>query len=111
MVYPAGNDGDGRNEQHAVLVFDEGSASTVTFFRDSPSVHTSRSALAQAARAYFEEYPDPRPWHRAEHGSGWVLTFEEHELLGIKAGEVFITQTGEYALEDPRIKDARLIYE
>jgi len=78
VVYPKG---DG-----IVLAMGEHSGRGVEAIRTQAN-HT-RTALHDAARAYFDAHPEPKPWHNAKPREVWVLSAEDGDEATTGAFEV-----------------------
>lgn len=52
-------------------VMDEASGDTWSY--DETGLRDCRGEAWEAARAYFDAHPEPKPWHDAEEGDIWVL--------------------------------------
>lgn len=80
---------------------------------------SSDDPMSQAARAYFDAHPEPKPWHHAEEGEVWVFSTHEGVFPAFiesrldHAGPVltFDSETREYALTDPQITDGHCIWQ
>lgn len=72
VVYPRG---DG-----AVAVLYERHAEGGILYRRGDPVHDMEG---EAARAYFDAHPEPKPWHDAKPGEVWALSVEGEEIACI----------------------------
>lgn len=75
VVYHARN----VNGDHKVLNEPDGHG--LLWGRDMEPAPASSDVLESAARAYFDSRPEPKPWHEAKTGEGWVLTIDGHEQI------------------------------
>jgi hypothetical protein len=55
-----------------------------------------------AARAYFDAHPEPKPWHDAKEGEVWALRFEDDddEFAAFKYGTRWKSTEGGWPNED-----------
>ena len=68
----------------------------------------ARKRARDAARAYFEAHPEPKPWHEAKEGEVWVITYKGEEYPAIFQAGMFRDHGGSW---DPdRITAGRRIY-
>lgn len=59
----------------SVTVFEESSpTAALTFWKGVSRPGTSSGKYMDAARAYFDAHPEPKPWHEAVEGEVWALT-------------------------------------
>lgn len=70
LVREIGPDGFGRRR---VQVLNERTFEMTVF---NPNVTTGESAKHRAAREFFAEHPERKPWEKAEVDHIWALTFE-----------------------------------
>lgn len=60
---------------------------------------------------YFAAHPVPKPWHAAQPGEAWVITYGGEEYAVISDGAYFLWQAGsEQAITDSLITDAHRIW-
>lgn len=87
VVYPKHPDGGGRPD--SFRVFQESTGNTWSY--DLEHLRDTKGEPWDAARAYFDAHPEPKPWHDAKEGEVWVVTKEDTE--------------GEFAavVSDPRV--------
>ncbi|MGW9587463.1 hypothetical protein [Microbacterium sp. NPDC055455] len=69
VVYP---DESGKTEVVEVLCESTGMSLSSTRTGNAPH----RDAHADAARAYFDAHPEPKPWHEAQIDEVWLLTID-----------------------------------
>lgn len=67
-----------------------------------------RTAMQQAARAYFDAHPEPKPWREAREGEVWVITVPEGTYPAIFQADAFRDAGGPWDVRD--ITDARRIW-
>lgn len=79
VVYrkPGADDEDGR----AALVLDERTGVAPRRWERG----FDSGVFGQAARAYFDAHPEPKPWHNALPGEVWVITTAESEEIAVRA--------------------------
>lgn len=100
-----------RDFTHYVRVLDESGAVWDVVYREG--VEDRGSLTAQAAHAYFDAHPEPKPWHDAKPGEVWLLTFREgtlHEGSYVSGDWSFIAADHAVPHDDPRITSARKIW-
>lgn len=71
VVYPRPN--------HVAVVHEQ-SGNALQATREQADINTG---LCRAARAYFDAHPEPKPWHDAEPGEGWLLTIDGRECAAV----------------------------
>lgn len=54
--------------------------------------------MANAARAYFDAHPEPKPWHDAKPGEVWVLTVAEIGESAYVSGD-FAFRAADHAID------------
>ncbi|MBO3663702.1 hypothetical protein [Microbacterium stercoris] len=68
VVYP--------RENGSVTVFEESNpTAALTFWKHVRNAEVTSGAFMEAARAFFEAHPEPKPWHDAKPGELWAITF------------------------------------
>ncbi len=71
-------------ENGSVTVFEESMpTAALTFWKNLGATGTSSGKYMAAARAYFDAHPEPKPWHDAEPGEGWLLTIDGNECAAV----------------------------
>ncbi|AXA95421.1 hypothetical protein [Microbacterium sp. PM5] len=69
------------------------------------------SQYAAAARAFFGAHPEPKPWHSAKPGEGWLLTIDGEERVAVRgAVEDFVHEKGVTPWSSPTITSGRRIW-
>lgn len=109
VVYPLPqqDDRDGR----CVRVVCEREALYRTFWEHEVAVRRGETKYGEVARNYFAAHPEPRPWHDAETGEGWLLTIEGEERLAVVDDEgEFVTATRSFEAGDDLISAGRRIW-
>jgi hypothetical protein len=81
--------------------------------RKGINAHTD--AHADAARAYFDAHPEPKPnpWHDAKEGEGWVLTLDDfnHQAVVVSNdGKFLFRDGGASRLDAPWITAGRRVF-
>lgn len=67
------------------------------FSRAVASTYAGRGGAEQAAHAYFEAHPEPKPWQDAKPGEIWALT-----VLDEGAERAYTVRPGRFVGEDAR---------
>lgn len=106
-----------KHSDSGVRVLDESTGETTIFSRNSA---TGMSKKHRAARAYFETFPEPKPWHSALPGEVWDVDVERGGIRAVTVHSkdyavpvvAFRDAFGddEYIFDDPSIRDARRVY-
>ncbi|HLS01115.1 MAG TPA: hypothetical protein VK054_03920 [Beutenbergiaceae bacterium] len=72
------------------------------------------SDVREAAARYFEQHPEPKPWHNAQDGELWVLTIDGGQEGALAwrtpAHAQFETATGTIDATDTRITHATRVW-
>lgn len=61
-----------------------------------PRGAATSGACSDAARAYFDAHPEPKPWHDAKPGEVWEVNVDD-PLIGERAMTVFLGDSGPVA--------------
>lgn len=73
--------------------------------------HQWSDDLRAIAREYISAHPEPKPWHDAKHGEGWVLTIDGAERVAVRGPvEDFIHEKGVTPWSSTTITAGRRIY-
>ena len=67
-------------EQPAVIVVNEkhgGNAYVSATGSSASGIAAADALIFDAAQAYFDAHPEPKPWHDAKPGEVWEITFDE----------------------------------
>ena len=68
---------------------------TATFRRDDSD---GLGPLSRVARAYFDAHPEPKPWHDAKPGEGWVIDIGLAKYPNLQA--VVVSNEGKFLFRD-----------
>lgn len=97
---------------------------TVTCEQSGESMHYTRAddeggypganCFADAARAYFDAHPEPKPWHEAKPGEVWIVDTHIRTWGGEQAMFVdedrFNNSSWSIPVSDPEVRSARRIW-
>ncbi|MFT4281222.1 hypothetical protein [Microbacterium sp.] len=76
VVYPRHREGGGRPD--SFRVFQESTGNTWSY--DLKNLGNTRGEPWDAARAYFDAHPEPKPWHDPKPGEVWLLTIDGESI-------------------------------
>lgn len=116
VVYPVENH-QPCNISRAVQVLDERDGKTYERYEGRVPGEDTTPEATEAAQAYFEAHPVPKPWHDAENGQLWLLRFEDSPARDVstlvKEGRFVYNDRcceGVAALDDPEIISGKRIW-
>jgi len=87
-----------RDEIADVLVLNEASGEEAGRFTPDTVENFPRAEGADAARAYFDAHPEPKPWHDAKPGEGWVIDIGLAKYPNLQA--VVVSNEGKFLFRD-----------
>jgi hypothetical protein len=95
----------------SVRVLNEVDVTITVFYRGDP-LTDSPGDMSAVARAYFDAHPEKRPWHDAQQGDVWVVTYDGDEFAVIADDEDFAwpLDGGVRKKTDPGITAGRCIW-
>lgn len=107
VVYPQHPEGGGRPDSFRVLQESTG----YTWSYDLEHLGDTEGVPWDAARAYFDAHPEPKPWHYAKPGEAWIITVDGKDYA-VVSGESNFFESSEFCWRhsDPEITAGRRIY-
>jgi hypothetical protein len=119
VVYPAAHDPNGDLPGGVNVVVDgSGDMDFYSLSGDFQIPEKGHVTTGEAARAYFDAHPEPKPWHSAQPGEVWVLTTENvGDEVAARVANVnervifeYVRGLANVGITDPRIVTARRIW-